>query len=184
MNNTTNKQKWKLPLPVLLTYLIVVTLVATGVSLSAYVTTADGMDAARVAKFEINISEEQNKEIIKQNFTAQIKPGENVGKFQIINNSEVAVEYEVAVISKTNNLPIMTVVDVKEENKTETNSETTTEQGTGTEPNEEPDVSNILAAGGMTSGNIEIRWPVNENSIEYAGKVDLIEITVTAEQID
>ena len=161
MNNTTTKQKWKLPLPVLLTYLIVVTLVATGVSLSAYVTTADGMDAARVAKFEININGENNEEILKQNFTAQIKPGGNIGKFEIVNNSEVAVDYVVTVDSKTNNLPIEVALDKN---------------------------SGTLEAGGSTAnsanGNVSIYWPETENSIEYAGKVELIEITVTATQID
>ena len=40
------KRKHKLPLTAVLTYLIVVTLVATGVSLSAYVSTASGGDDA------------------------------------------------------------------------------------------------------------------------------------------
>lgn len=158
MNNTTKKQKFKLPFPVLLTYMIVVTLVTTGVSLSAYVTTADGLDAARVAKFEINITEKADKEILKQNFTAQIKPGETVGKFEIVNNSEVTVAYEVAVNSITDNLPIMAVLDAA--------------------------ADNTLAIGESTDGDLIIHWPERQNSIEHAGKVDLIEITVTATQID
>lgn len=153
----SDKRKRKLPLTAVLTYLIVVTLVATGVSLSAYVSTASGGDEARVAKFEIVVTDSGRTELTA-NFTAEIKPGDTLGTFDVENKSEVAVQYSAEVNNLTNNLPITATVTEGQSGK--------------------------LQPGKKTAGAVTVRWNPTETDAEYMGKVDSIQIVITAEQID
>lgn len=157
MTTQKTKRKHKLPLTAVLSYLIVVTLVATGVSLSAYVSTASGGDEARVAKFNIVVTDNGQTTLTK-NFTAAIRPGDTLGTFDVKNGSEVAVQYSAKVINLTNNLPITATV-------------------TGGQ-------SGILQPGGTAEGAVTVHWASTANDAEYMGKVDSIQIVITAEQID
>ena len=153
------KRKHKLPLTAVLTYLTVVTLVATGVSLSAYVSTASGGDEARVAKFQIAITPDvDNKVVLTQPIDIAISPGESLGSFNVTNSSEVAVRYFAEVKNITQNLPIET--DVKEVQ------------------------AKVLQPGESVSGTVSVYWPSTATDAEYMGKVDSIQIVITAEQID
>lgn len=88
-----------LPLPVWLAYLLVCTLLLTGVSLARYITTADGSDAARVASGLVTVSYDEHNtsflmdapsnysELQKSEFTFEVSNG----------TSEVAIQYDVVV---------------------------------------------------------------------------------------
>ena len=153
------KRKHKLPLTAVLSYLIVVTLVATGVSLSAYVSTASGGDEARVAKFEIVVTAgSNNKVVLTEPIDIAIKPGETFGEFTVTNSSEVAVQYFAAVNNLTQNLPIKTNVEKP--------------QAKVLQPNE------------TATDIVKFYWDVDETNAEYMGKVDSIQIVIIAEQID
>ncbi|MBP3624735.1 MAG: hypothetical protein J6J05_02710 [Peptococcaceae bacterium] len=157
ISKRSDKRKRKLPLTAVLTYLIVVTLVATGVSLSAYVSTASGGDEARVAKFEIVVTDSGRTELTA-NFTAEIKPGDTLGTFDVENKSEVAVQYSAEVNNLTNNLPITATVTEGQSGK--------------------------LQPGEKKAGAVTVRWNPTATDAEYMGKVDSIQIVITAEQID
>ncbi len=159
MTTQKTKRKHKLPLTAVLSYLIVVTLVATGVSLSAYVSTASGGDEARVAKFEIVVTAgSNNKVVLTESIDIAIKPGETFGEFTVTNSSEVAVQYFAAVNNLTQNLPIKTNVEKP--------------QAKVLQPNE------------TATDIVKFYWDVDETNAEYMGKVDSIQIVIIAEQID
>lgn len=52
----TAKKKFRLPISAYLLYLLLVSVLLTGVSLSKYVASTEGIDSARVAKFDVSLS--------------------------------------------------------------------------------------------------------------------------------
>lgn len=110
-----------LPLPVWLAYLLVCTLLLTGVSLARYITTADGSDAARVASGLVTVSYGEN--------TTQMEmvrpPDDGVltedFKFTVSNNSsEVAIRYDVVVtLDKALGEGVTMTLDEKKGTKTD-----------------------------------------------------------------
>lgn len=87
-----------LSLPVWLAYLLVCTLLLTGVSFARYVTTADGSDAARVAAGLVTVGYEENTTKMEM----ERPSGDGVltrdFEFTVSNNSsEVAIRYDVVV---------------------------------------------------------------------------------------
>ncbi len=84
-------------------YLLVVTMVVTGVTFSGYVTRSSGGDTARVAKFQVT------EEISVTEATAFVGmyPGsEDTWPFEIENESEVALRCSIT-LSSTKNLPLV-----------------------------------------------------------------------------
>lgn len=87
-----------LSLPVWLAYLLVCTLLLTGVSFARYITTADGSDAARVAAGLVTVGYDESKTAIQL-----VRPsGDGVltenYEFTVSNgSSEVAIQYDVVV---------------------------------------------------------------------------------------
>ena len=74
----------------------------------------------------------------------------------IQNKGDVTIRYVVKVQNLTKNLPIEDAVISSED----------------------------IARGGSTTFTWEVEWPQSENSVSYMGKMDIIRIIVTAEQVD
>lgn len=86
-----------LPLPVWLAYLLVCTLLLTGVSFARYITTASGSDAARVAAGLVTVDYDDTNEIKLVRPSTDGLLTENY-KFTVSNgSSEVAIRYDVVV---------------------------------------------------------------------------------------
>ena len=121
-----------------------------------YVSTASGSDSARVAKFLVTSTGE-----LKTFTNITIVPGATVTKtLEVVNDSEVTVECDFAVKNYYNNLPL-----------------TFTCQGTD-------GAGKVIAPGGTGKIDLLISWPASANSDSNIGKVDLIEITLSAVQVD
>lgn len=140
---------------VLLVLVCLSTAMVTG-RYARYYSTATASDSARVAKFEVNIPDLET-----QLLSVTIQPNETVKQYITVKNkSEVAVALTISVSSKYRNLPLVLKYP----------------EYVPVPPRESKDVL------------LEVSWPV-ENSEDkyaekYAGKVDLLEISVLAEQID
>lgn len=72
-----------------------------------YTVSATGSDSARVAKFEIQENQSGELPNFSQIISAPMTPGiPYVTATQVVNSSEVAVEYEITVSNLTGNLPL------------------------------------------------------------------------------
>ncbi|MGI5958072.1 MAG: hypothetical protein ACOX60_01470 [Massiliimalia sp.] len=93
------KQKFPFLLPVSLIYLIVCTLLWTGVSFSSYISSANGSDKARVAAGIVSVSHNSNIVIeLKCPDDGADKTVTNQFNFSVSNGaSEVAMQYDVVV---------------------------------------------------------------------------------------
>lgn len=88
---------------------------------------------------------------------ASFSPGESLSKtIEIHNNGETALKYVIKLENLTQNLPI-------EDKIIETN---------------------VIACGEESSLTWSIEWLQEDNSIDYMGKMDILRITVTVEQVD
>lgn len=160
------KRSRRVPLSVWLAYLLVATLIATGVTFSGYVTEAQGSDSARVAKFEVSeiTSGETTLLLLDLDTTQVVGPGMTMEHPIVVkNNSEVAIRYTLTATQTTFNLPKLTFTFVNVD-----------DSSSGAE----------LAPGAEGSYKLQISWPENANDIKYAGQVDLIQLTLRAEQVD
>lgn len=151
------------PLFVYLGYILVASVLATGVTLSGYVSSTMGNDQARVAKFEI--VEPGYQEVL---VTADLVPGEQKSQvLEVQNKSEVAVEYTIAVKNTTNNLPLTFTVD-----------------GVGETGGEFSYTAVLQPNDSMRSYTLQVIWPKEMSSPQYSGMVDLLKVTVSAVQKD
>lgn len=90
------------PLPVWLAYLLVCTLLLTGVSFARYITTANGSDTARVAAGLVTVSYEESTTAIRMERPTNDGLEEKDFIFGVSNNSsEVAIQYDVVVTLDT-----------------------------------------------------------------------------------
>lgn len=156
----TGKHKAKRPpLLVYVTYLLVATVVLTGVTFSSYVASTVGQDTARVAKFEISGAGAQE---IQVSAGAMI-PGETFNKqFTIQNTSEVSVELSVSAELLYNKLPLELTINSMASPLTQTLGVDSSEQ----------------------TYTLTVHWPKTANGISWAGKTDVIKLTIGAQQID
>lgn len=139
-----------------------------------YVTTATFEDSARVARF--NIIEELNEE--NQLFTdvgARVQPGmTTLEGITIKNYSEVTVDFVITVTSQYDNLPLsfkMKDGETELDKTVSANGVTTFIGRIG--PNQQEKAFKLF-----------ISWPIEENGIQYSGKVDVIRVSVNAIQVD
>lgn len=154
----------KLPVATYLVYLLIATFLFTGVSFSKYATTASGSDEARVAAFDFEFvltgSGNQSEVVAVDTY-----PGMNkTYTVKVTDKSEVAMKYKVTAENLTDNTPLTaTLMDGN-----------TAYDG------------HYLTAGedGTRELTLTLNWDGNNNAASYAGEVDAIRITVTAEQID
>jgi len=157
-------EKNKLNIPMCIAMIILcLTLITTHFTsdlYAKYVSTVTGDDAARVAKFSIT----ENCTSFSTELEIPIEPGEITKLIEVKNDSEVAVTYELKITNVTDNIPLQFVFD----NETVTGDIT---------------ASGNVAAGGTGTHTIKIIWPF-EGAENYIGKVDLVTMTLTAEQID
>ena len=139
---------------VLLVLVCLSTAMVTG-RYARYFSSASSEDSARVAKFDVTASSTATQLV-----SIPIQPGETVKKFFTVENkSEVALELHFQVSNKYNNLPL-------------------TFQNL---------VSAVIAPGGEENIPLEITWAAEtdaDKDDDYIGKVDLLEISVQAVQVD
>ena len=113
-----------------------------------------GDDEARVAKFSFN--DTLDAQSIK--LPVAMAPGEShTVQIQVQNTGEVALKYVVKLENLTNNLPIHDQVITS---------------------------GVILSGSDSVDFSWKVTWPPTDNSIDKMGKMDIIRITVTVEQVD
>lgn len=155
----------KLPVATYLVYLLIATFLFTGVSFSKYATTASGSDEARVAAFDFEFvltgSGAESKVVAVDTY-----PGfDESYTIQVTDKSEVAMKYKVTAENLTDNTPLTAAITLDGEAYDSATFFTTSEHGT-------------------RELELTLSWDGNNNAASYAGEVDAIRITVTAEQID
>ncbi len=154
---------------VLLCLTLFSTYLVTGL-FARYTTSAQGSDHARVAKFSI-----QGSGALSRSIEASLFPGESQTATLIIeNNSEVAVEYTVAVTNVTNNLPLsFRMVKEGASPTVDTNGTTFT--------------ARQIPGSHTDKYTLYIDWKADNDGNrdpDWMGKVDYITVTLTAVQID
>ena len=136
-----------------------------------YVSSDTAVDSARVAAFRIT-----ETGALSTSFAATLIPGVPCEvPVQVKNDSEVAVAYSIAIKNETKNLPL--TFTFKKEGET---TSTTTNDGSFVN-------TDNLAPGSGMGYTLEIYWAPTEipdENREYIGYVDLINVTLTAEQVD
>lgn len=127
-----------------------------------YTTRATSSDSARVAKFRVTdtLTVTDSKGDVVHSFTMfedSLIPGESTTyTFAVQNDSEVAVRFSVRGEASINNLPL----DIPD------------------------NVSVTLAPNTRETVQFVVSWPANEDDPAYGDMIELIEIFVTAEQIN
>lgn len=97
-----NKRKGRLPIYVYLGYLLICTLLLTGVSFASYVSTSTASDSACVAKGMVTVSYDENNTEIEMSRPSDDGIDTREFTFQVSNNaSEVAIRYDVVVTLDT-----------------------------------------------------------------------------------
>ena len=156
---------WIFRIAAVLLCLTVMSVWGTSRLYARYSTSASGSDSARVAKFQIT----QNGDALTQTQTITVegmKPGDtNKYTVTVQSDSEVTVDYSISVKNVYENLPL--------EFKMQDASGKTITKDT-IQPNDTATKTYTL----------QVTWPTSQTDQSYAGKVDLLNITLTAAQVD
>lgn len=171
----TEKRK-KLPLRALLMYLLLCTVVMSGVTFSKYVATASGGDGGRVAKFNISADLTHFDDTFDVPMTPQSVPFTYT--LDVTNDSETSVQIT-AFLEEDGNLPLGFTYKKISNDGTETSGDmakSANESGYSFTDFLEPGVD----------GNyiIIISWTENSDEYSYANGVAALRLMVKAEQID
>lgn len=84
--NKSEKNKFRLPISAYISYLLLASVLLTGVTLSKYTTKTASIDEARVAIFKVGMS--------SSNSSIELEAGETTTQtYTVKNDSEVAIEY-------------------------------------------------------------------------------------------
>lgn len=180
MIHSRQKEKW-----IMYTFIILLCLVLASFWMmcniyAKYSTEASGSDGARVAKF--NITEQGNA---TQQIKVDLWPGEyKEYTVDVQNNSEVAIDYVMDIKNKYGNLPLdMQMLDEKQH---EITSKTVSIAAGDTQEH-----TYTLKIGWPKSKSSDLTQNASGNSSQtdlqspdYAGKTDIIEITLKAIQKD
>ena len=126
-----------------------------------YTTSDSGEDAARVARFDVS----EDGAYFSENLLIETVPGRVEREIVVTNNSEVAVAYTVTIKNTTKNIPYSFSVD-----------------GSVPMPNE-CTVTCYLKPNSTESISIVAEW-AEEGALKYMGMVDLITLTISAQQVD
>lgn len=127
----------------------------TGGLYARYTAIATAEDSARVAVFEYEFTENFTPDTFT--VSASLCPGEAINnRIEFTNKSEVSLRCVVTVDNLTHNLPIEDCIFTSE----------------------------VVSVNGGGAVDVEIQWPADINSIDYMGKVDVLKLTVTVEQVD
>lgn len=158
MKKNNRHPNWILHLAGILFCLTLFSMHLTSGLYARYTSSASGSDSARVARFDVTADELSFSETIP----AEIAPGEsNKQTINVKNNSETAIRYTISVENITDNLPLTFSVGG------DANSQTLE-----------------LDAGKTADCAVTVSWPDTSDALKYMGMVDLITVTMTAEQID
>lgn len=138
-----------------------------------YTTTASGSDSARVARFEI---EDGTVGTWKEDVViSELRPSESAVESMtcadIVNKSEVAVAVTLNVENVYDNLPLKFVLLRND----------TVVAGPADEMG---DLTYNVAPNDETPVELGVYWPLDENNLEFRGRVDLLRLTIRVEQID
>ncbi|MCM1284966.1 MAG: hypothetical protein NC213_03365 [Acetobacter sp.] len=88
-------KRFRLPLSAIVSYLLVVTLLLSGVSLARYTASATGSDSARMARFSVSATASADQPSLIELDNTEGISGEYA--FEVLNDSETAVQYTVVV---------------------------------------------------------------------------------------
>jgi len=147
------------PLMVYVMYLLVATVVFTGVTFSSYISSTVGQDTARVAKFEVTGTGMQEIQI---NAEAMV-PGSQITKlFTVQNASEVSVKLTITAELMYNKLPLQLTINSVEHQL----------------------ISTLAVGSSEQTYDLVISWPSAHSDVQWAGKTDVIRLIVNAQQID
>lgn len=89
-------EKFRLPLSAYLSYLLVATLLFTGVSFSKFASAAEGSDTASVAKFSVDAAAYEDN-TLTMDCKSIINAGADSYIFTVTSDSEVTVSYDVVI---------------------------------------------------------------------------------------
>ena len=174
-NGTGTKRTTKrLPLFTYLAYILAATVVFVGVTFSSYIATSSGGDETRVAKFEIT---ENITTIDTYYISENLYPGSYEDtKIVVENESEVAVDYIISITNDTGNLPLAFSVyeDLDKDGV----------QDPGEDVVSVPFTKTMAIGADAVNYMLRVSWPAGNNSAAYAGMIDMISISLTAEQHD
>lgn len=167
------KRRRRIPLSVWLAYLLVATLIATGVTFSGYVTEAYGSDSARVAVMATDVT-------VTLTGDQFIAPGEEVTFGFTVANYENNKVCEVAQKYTIQEIKLLSNPDGTENLKGITFTVMDGEKTVNLPYTDQ------FAAGENQAKTFTIKanWPAGNYGEEMSFEVDAIEITVNAEQID
>ena len=161
MNNFIKENKLTI-IMVSLLVLVMMSFSVIGNLLAKYASSADSVDVARVAKFDVSETCVEEISISSDKF----HPGYTlIQPIEINNNSEVAVDYTLTVEILTDNLPLVLNMNEQSDRKIVINKKL--------QPNS-----------GKEEYSLSIVWPEEENNLDYSMMVDAIKLTVNAVQIN
>lgn len=141
--------------------LTLITTHLTGGLYAKYSTNAQSDDSGRVALFSVT----ENYTSFSTTLELPLEPGNYTKDIIVENNSEVAISYTITLENETDNIPLKLAVDNKEAVLDSCSS------------------THNMTQGATETRTIKVVWPA-EGANDYIGRVDLIKITIVAEQID
>ena len=183
MDHSRQKERWILYTLVVLLCMVLASFWLMCNIYARYSTQASGSDSARVARFDVQETGTLSSQIINAEVYPGFKETYTVG---VKNNSEVAIEYVMNIKNKYNNLPLQFRMLDSKGNEITTDSSDVSSGYTLSKSQE-------IVAGDSAEHTyqLEISWPTGTTSEggnlqdpNYAGKVDVIEITLKAVQKD
>lgn len=189
MSHSRQKERWMIYTLAVLLCMVLASFWLMCNIYARYSSQASGSDEARVAKFEVT-----QAGTLTQQIKVEVWPGFNTsdtanGTYQVSvkNNSEVAIEYVVNVKNVYKNLPLQ--FQMLDENGNVITSKSTDPSAL----NYDLSKSAEIPANDTTEHTYQLKvsWPTtgadvnaNPQNPDYAGKVDVIEITLKAVQKD
>lgn len=184
MVRSGKKEKWILYTLVVLLCLVLASFWLMCNIYARYSTQTSGSDGARVAKFDVT----ETTQDLNQQIKAAVYPGfDQVYTVSVTNRSEVAIEYVMNVKNKYGNLPLK--FQMLDKDGAEITSDSTDAA------TQDYDLSKSAEISATDSDEhvyqLKISWPKNAEAGEadpqdpdFAGKVDVIDITLKAVQKD
>ena len=173
----TGAKRKRPPIFVYMMYILVATVVCTGVTFSSYISTVSGGDEARVAKFDVTETGLNSFESVAVTVK---RPGtEQEFDLNITNNSEVSVRYTVTIMNQSDNLPLHFLVQ-QNDGGTMDWDKTNAAQTLYT-------FEEVLAPGAVKAYKLLVYWPDTDpefTKTSYAGKTDTLKVQITANQED
>ena len=204
-------KKFRLPLSAYLSYLLVACLLVMGVTFSGYVSSAGGSDSARVAKFEVTQDGDMLTTTLS---AAMAPGDSKSWTVEVVNDSETTIDHYIRIDNLSGTLPLYFVIEGQSDPAAyETYTKVSAEGKSGSVlisgsatftltavwPNDASDYPALLgkaladdfaafqALPGNGSKTMEQYLEVvtaDYCSPAYGGKVDNIQITLTAQQAD